>query len=113
MMPNVTCFSQTTHYLSRSTVRVRSSCEAGGGGQIQFSSYGGDIGSKNRRQGYGGAYCVSAFGESLKLNGWFCTAAIGRNQVSIALKIFSHLIYFIKKFYKFCTFNAICKDNMQ
>jgi hypothetical protein len=30
---------------------------------------------------------------------------------SVAVKMFSHLIYFIKKFYKCCTFNAICKDN--
>jgi hypothetical protein len=29
---------------------------------------------------------------------------------SVAVKI-SHLIYFMKKFYKCCTFNAICKDN--
>jgi hypothetical protein len=27
------------------------------------------------------------------------------------LKMCSHLIYFINKFYKCCTFNAICKDN--
>jgi hypothetical protein len=25
--------------------------------------------------------------------------------------MFSHLIYFIKKCYKFCTFNVTCKDN--
>jgi hypothetical protein len=27
------------------------------------------------------------------------------------VKMFSHLIYFVLKFYKFCTFDAICKDN--
>jgi hypothetical protein len=43
--------------------------------------------------------------------GRFCVGAFGRNLVSFAVKIFPHLIYFIKKFYKFCTFNAICKDN--
>jgi hypothetical protein len=36
----------------------------------------------------------------------------GRNLASVAMKMFSHLIYFIKKFYTFCTFNMICKDNL-
>jgi hypothetical protein len=30
---------------------------------------------------------------------------------SVAVKMFSHLIEFIKKFDKCCTFNAIFKDN--
>jgi hypothetical protein len=30
---------------------------------------------------------------------------------SVAVKMFSHLIYFITKFYECCAFNAICKDN--
>jgi hypothetical protein len=34
-----------------------------------------------------------------------------RNLASVALKIFSHLIYFIKKCYKFCTFNALLSLN--
>jgi hypothetical protein len=41
----------------------------------------------------------------------FAFGAFGRNLASVAVKMFSHLIYFIKKFYKFCTFNVICKDN--
>jgi hypothetical protein len=32
-------------------------------------------------------------------------------RLSVAVKMFSHIIYFFNKFYKFCTFNAICKDN--
>jgi hypothetical protein len=40
----------------------------------------------------------------------FCVGAFGRNQASVAVKIFLHLIYFIKKIYTFYTFNAICKD---
>jgi hypothetical protein len=28
----------------------------------------------------------------------------------VAVKMFSHLIHFKKSFYKFCTFNAVCKD---
>jgi hypothetical protein len=53
----------------------------------------------------------SAFGGSLESGGRFCVGAFGRNLASVAVKIFSHLIYFIRKFYKFCTFSAICKDN--
>jgi hypothetical protein len=53
----------------------------------------------------------SAFGGSLDSGGRFCVGASGRN--SITVKMFSHLIhaYFINKLYKFCSFNAICKDN--
>jgi hypothetical protein len=53
----------------------------------------------------------SAFGGSLESSGRFCVGAFGRNLASVAVKMFSHLIYFMKKFYKFCTFNTICKDN--
>jgi hypothetical protein len=44
----------------------------------------------------------SAFGESLESGGRFCVGAFDRNLASVALKMFSHLIYFIKKLYKFC-----------
>jgi hypothetical protein len=37
--------------------------------------------------------------------------AFGWNLASVAVKMFSRLIYFMKKFYKCCTLNAICKDN--
>jgi hypothetical protein len=36
--------------------------------------------------------------------------AFGGNLASVAVKMFSHLIHFIKKFYKCCTFNMIWKD---
>jgi hypothetical protein len=52
-----------------------------------------------------------AFGVSLESGGWFCVGAFVKNLASVAAKMFSHLIYFIKKFYKFCTLNAIYKDN--
>jgi hypothetical protein len=51
------------------------------------------------------------FGGIVESGGRFCVGTIWRNVVSVAEKMFSHLIYFIKTFYKFCTFNAICKDN--
>lgn len=35
-----------------------------------------------------------------------------KNLTSIVVKIFSHLIFSIKTFYKCFTFNAICKDNV-
>jgi hypothetical protein len=41
----------------------------------------------------------------------FCVGAFGRNLSSVPMKGFSCLIYFIQKFYKFCTFKAMCKDN--
>jgi hypothetical protein len=41
----------------------------------------------------------------------FYVGAFGRNQASVAVKMFSHLIYFIKKFYKLCTFSTICEGN--
>jgi hypothetical protein len=48
----------------------------------------------------------SAFGCSLK-------SGVRRSDFcwGFAVKTFSHLIYFIETFYKFCTFNASCKDN--
>jgi hypothetical protein len=41
----------------------------------------------------------------------FCVGAFGRNLASVAVKMFSHLIYFIKIFYKRCSSSAICKDD--
>jgi hypothetical protein len=43
--------------------------------------------------------------------GRFCVRVFGRNLASVAAKMFSHLIHFVKKVSKFCTFSAICKDN--
>jgi hypothetical protein len=48
---------------------------------------------------------------SLESGGRFCFGAFGRNVASVAVKMFSLLIYFIKKFYKFYTFNTVSKDN--
>jgi hypothetical protein len=50
---------------------------------------------------------------SLASGGRFCVCASGRNLASDAVKMFSHLIYFINNCYRpnCCTFNAICKDN--
>jgi hypothetical protein len=53
----------------------------------------------------------SAFGGSLESCGRFCVGAFGRNLASVDLKMFSHFIYFVKKFYNFCASSAICKDN--
>jgi hypothetical protein len=40
-----------------------------------------------------------------------CVGACGRNMTSTGEKKLTYLIYFIKLFYKFCTFNVICNDN--
>jgi hypothetical protein len=53
----------------------------------------------------------SAFGDSLESGGRFCVGAFDKNVVSAAVKMFSYLIHFIKKCYKFCIVNAICKDS--
>jgi hypothetical protein len=53
----------------------------------------------------------SAFGCGLESRCRFCVGAFGRNLASDAVKMLSHLIHFIKTFYKLCTFNAIFKYN--
>jgi hypothetical protein len=73
-----------------------------------------DESSKKCKQGYGGT-CGGVW-QSLHLVAvWSQTVSFvlvfGRNLDSVTMKMFSHLIYFIKKFYKFCTFNTICKDH--
>jgi hypothetical protein len=50
-------------------------------------------------------------GRSLESGSWFCVSVFGSNLASVTVKMFSHLIYFTKKFYAFCTFNAIFKDD--
>jgi hypothetical protein len=50
-------------------------------------------------------------GGSLESGGWFCVVPFGRNLASFDAKMSTNLIYFTKKLYKFCTFNAIFKDN--
>jgi hypothetical protein len=53
----------------------------------------------------------SEFGGSLESGSLFLVGVFGRNLASVAVKMFSNLIYFKKEFYQFCTFNAIFKDN--
>jgi hypothetical protein len=35
---------------------------------------------------------------------------VGLTGISVAVKMFSHLIYFMNTFYKWCALNTICKD---
>jgi hypothetical protein len=79
--------------------------------KLKLSSDGGDSGSNKYRRGYGGAY--GGVWRSLESGGRFCVGAFGRNLASVAVKMFSHFIYFTNKFYKVCTFSAICKDNAE
>jgi hypothetical protein len=54
----------------------------------------------------------SEFGfRNLESGDRFCVGAFDRNLFSVAVKMFSHLIYFIRKVYKFYTFNVMYKDN--
>jgi hypothetical protein len=52
----------------------------------------------------------SAFGWSLESDGPFCVGAFGIHLASVAAKMFSHVICFIKKCDE-CSFRAICKAN--
>jgi hypothetical protein len=47
----------------------------------------------------------TAFSESLESGGRFCVCVFGRNLASVAVNMFSHLIYIIKECYISCTFN--------
>jgi hypothetical protein len=70
----------------------------------------GDSGSKKCRRGvYGGVWrslCLEGVW-GLELGDRFCVGAFGKTLASVAVKMFSHLIYLIKTFYKLCTFNEI------
>jgi hypothetical protein len=85
--------------------------------KLKFSSDGGDSGNNKCKRNYDGAYggvwrSVRLAGFwGLESDGRFCVGAFGRNLASVAVKMFSRSIHFIKKFYECRTFNAICKDN--
>jgi hypothetical protein len=81
------------------------------GKELKLSSDGGDSRSKKCRRGYGCAY--GGVWWCLLSGSRFCVGAFGRNLASVAVKMFLHLICFVQKFYKFCTFSAICKDNTE
>jgi hypothetical protein len=55
-----------------------------------------------------GTVCIY---RSLESSGQVCDNEFGRNLALVAMKMFPHVIYFIKKFHKFCTLNVICMDN--
>jgi hypothetical protein len=86
---------------------VQSLCDAKE--KLKLSTDGGDSGSKKRKQGYHGAY--GGVWRSLLFAG-FWSQAVGFVLVisTVAVKMFSHLIYFAHKFYKLRTSNAIFKD---
>jgi hypothetical protein len=80
---------------------------------LKLSSDGGDSDSKKYKQRYGGAWqslCLAGVW-NLESGSWFCVGSFGKNLAFVSVNMFSHLIYFIKKCYKFFTFNVICKDN--
>jgi hypothetical protein len=77
--------------------------------KLKLISDGGDFGSKKCKRGHGGA-CGGVW-RSLELGDRFCVCVFGRNLYLSTVKMFADLIYFIKNFYRFRTFNVICKDN--
>jgi hypothetical protein len=68
--------------------------------KIKLSSDGADCGSKKQKP-------------RLWWRLWWGMAesTFGENLASVVMKLFSHLIYFIMKCYKFCYFNGIFEDN--
>jgi hypothetical protein len=83
---------------------------------LKLSSGAGESGSKKGKRGYGGAYGgvwrSLRFAGARRRRGRFCVGAFGRNPASVTVKMFSYLIYFVKRYiYKFYIFNAICKNN--
>jgi hypothetical protein len=81
--------------------------------KLKLSSDVGDPGNKTCKRGYGGACggvwrnirCTRAW--SLELGDRFCVSVFGRNLASVAVKMFSRLVHFLRKFYKLCVFSAI------
>jgi hypothetical protein len=78
------------------TARARRSYDAV---KLQLSSDGGDYGSGKCKRDYGACLEESAFSESLESGGLLCVGAFGSNLASVAVKMFSHLIYFITFFF--------------
>jgi hypothetical protein len=69
------------------------------GNNQYLSSYGGDYCSKKYKRSfvvtYGGVWqSVHMAGVWSQSDGRFCVDAFGRNFASVAVKMFSHLIYF-------------------
>jgi hypothetical protein len=75
--------------------------------KLKLSSEGGDSGNTKCKRGYCGALLCLA---NLRLVGVW-SQAVGFVFVRFAVKMFSHLTYLAKKFYKICTFKEICKEN--
>jgi hypothetical protein len=47
----------------------------------------------------------------MESGGFICVGVFGSDLDYVAVKMISRLIYIIMTFYKFCTLDAICKDN--
>jgi hypothetical protein len=75
---------------------------------LKLSSDGGDSGGKKYKRGYAGGY--GGIWRSLRLAGVWSQAADFVQVRSVAVKMFSHLTDFIKKFYNF--FLSIRFSNM-
>jgi hypothetical protein len=61
--------------------------------------------------GSDGVYIWRKSGIRSQAFGFVLVRLAGIYLASVAAKMFSHLVYFIKTFYTCCTSNTICKDN--
>jgi hypothetical protein len=82
------------------------------GSKLKLSPGVGDCGNRNADEttlapvvGFGGVCFWRECGVSRSVLCWL------RNLASVAMKMFSHWVRFVKKFCGFGTFTAICKDN--
>jgi hypothetical protein len=84
--------------------------------RLKLNSDGSYSDSKNSKRGYDDA--CGGVRWSLHLSGVcglesgdrFCVGVNDRNLAAVVVKMFSHLIFFIKAVCRFCAFNAICED---
>jgi hypothetical protein len=101
------CWCHDDHCLSRYVGRARRSCDK----MLKLRSDGGDSGSKKCKVVNGGI-CVGVW-RSFWLAECTCPICVGAfgTNLSSFVKIFWHLIYFIKIFNALFAFNAPCKSN--
>lgn len=86
---------------------LRRSCKAKK--KLKLTSDGGNSDNKKHKRGYGSAYRRAW--RSLESGGRCFVGAFDKNIGLVAVKMFSHLIYYIKVSHNFSTFNVFWKVN--
>jgi hypothetical protein len=82
---------------------------------VKLSADGGNSGRKNCKRKGGGAYgwvCEVCVWQESGVRWSVLRLCVWQDLDSVAVKMFSHLIYFMERIYKRVTFDAICKDKV-